>query len=53
VANVAGPVIAEEIIEPGERAGNVLSGVAVNDVDSLASVGVVKQQAMILALQWS
>src|SRR6266481_5781307 len=50
MANVARPMIAEEIIELGERARNVLVTTAVNKFNPLTGVRVVKQQEMILAL---
>jgi hypothetical protein len=49
MANVASPMIAQEIIERGDRAWNVLVTTAVNNINSLSGVRVVKQQAMFLA----
>ena len=51
MANVAGAMIAEEIIELGERGGNELVATAVNNISPLGGVRVVKQQMMILALR--
>jgi hypothetical protein len=50
MANVAGPMIAEEIIQLGERGGNVLVAMAIDNIEPLSGVGVVKTQEMILAL---
>jgi hypothetical protein len=49
VPNVPGPMIAQEIIELGERIGNVQVAPAVNSIHPLPGVRVVKQQEMLLA----
>jgi hypothetical protein len=51
MANVARSMIAEKKIELGERARNVLIAAAVNNINALGSVRVVKKQAVILALR--
>src|SRR5580704_4436076 len=50
MANVAGPMIAEEIIELGERERNVLVIMTINNLNALAGVRVIKLQEMIPAL---
>ncbi len=50
MANVARPMIAQEIVEPGERVRNVLVTAAVNNINALTGVRVVKQQETILAV---
>jgi hypothetical protein len=50
MASVAGPMIAEEIVELGERARNVLVIMTINNLNPLRGVGVIKQQEMIPAL---
>jgi hypothetical protein len=49
VAHVTCPMVAEEIIELRERARYVLIPLAVNNVNSLTGVCVVKQQGIYLA----
>src|ERR1700678_2082499 len=51
MADVARPMIAEKKIKLGERARNVLIAAAVNNINALSGVRVVKKQAMILALR--
>ena len=48
VANIAGPMIAQEIIELGERARNVLVSAPVSNFHPLTGVRVIKPQDMIL-----
>jgi len=43
-------MIAQEIIELGEGAGNVLVSAPVNNIQALARMRVVKQQEMIVVL---
>ena len=49
MANVTGAMIAQEIVELGERARNVLVTLAVNKFNPLSGVRVVKPQTAILA----
>ena len=50
MADVARAMIAQEIIELRERAGNVLIAAPVDDIQPFAGVRVVKQQLMFLDL---
>ena len=50
MTNIAGPMIAQEKIELAERFRNVCVAPAVNDVNPLSGVGVVKQKEMIVAI---
>ena len=50
MANVARPMIAQEIIEFGKGVRKVLVALAVNDINPVASMSVVEQQEVILAL---
>jgi len=50
MANVARPMIAQEIIKLGERAGNVLVAAPVDNIKPFARMRVEKLQEMILAL---
>src|SRR5580700_5787467 len=50
MTDVAGPMIAEEIVELSERARNVLLIMAIDNLNPLSGVRVIKQQEMIPAL---
>src|SRR5215475_13417643 len=50
MTNIAGPMIAQEKIELGERFRNVCVASPVNDVNALTGMGVVKQKEMIVAV---
>ena len=50
VPNVVRIVIAQEMIELGQRLGNVLVPAAVDNVDPFVGVRVVQQKGMILGL---
>jgi len=51
MANIAGPMIAQEKIELGERVWNVCVAAAINNVNTLTGMRVVKQQEMIVAIR--
>jgi len=51
MANVAGSMIAQEIIEFGECGRKILIAAAINNINPLGGVGVVKQQAMLLVIR--
>jgi len=43
MANITGPMIAQEKIELGQRVRNVCVAVTINNVNTLSGVGVIKQ----------
>ena len=50
MANIAGPMIAQEIIELGKRTRNVLFSAPVSNFHPLARVRVIEPQEMILVI---
>jgi hypothetical protein len=51
MANIARPMIAQEKVELGERVRNVCVAAAINNVNTLVGVRVVKQKEMIVAIR--